>query len=241
MASRDEVYSKFGMTAEAAQLLETALGTALLGIKGLKRGWHLSPQPDEAWRALDRIEKSTLGTLLKEIQEHVTFEGDLPAFFFAALKTRNRLMHGFYEHHNFKIQTDEGRDEMLADLETMHTELFNAWQVADQISSATVATSIEQARDETFKQDERAQLLKVIREGVVASAIRAALLAGGVNPKALKIGVAHIRKHMPLEVTKDGDSGFRVEVVGPEGRIPLKMAIATWLSTEEAKLLLSKG
>ena len=79
--------------------------------------------------ALERVKKGTLGALLREIQVHITFKGDLPTFFFSALNTRNRLMH--YEHHSFKIQTDEGRDEMLADLETMHVELFHAWQVAE--------------------------------------------------------------------------------------------------------------
>jgi hypothetical protein len=135
MASRDDVYCKFGITAEAAQLLETSLGTLLLGVEGMQKGWHTLPQPEEAAAALERIEKSTLGTLLKELKQLVTFEGDLPAFFLSALKTRNRLMHGFYERHNVKIQTDEGRDTMLADLEAMHTELFNAWQVADAMSS----------------------------------------------------------------------------------------------------------
>lgn len=135
MASRDDVYSKFGITAEAAQLLETSLGTLLLSVQGLQEGWHALPQPEEATAALERIEKSTLGTLLTKLQELVTFEGNLPAFFRSALKTRNRLMHGFYERHNFKIQTDEGRDVMLADLEAMHTELFNAWRVADAMGS----------------------------------------------------------------------------------------------------------
>lgn len=135
MASRDEVYLKFGITAEAAQLLETSLGTLLLALEGLHKGWFMQPQPAEAWIALERVEKSTLGTLFKEVQQLVNFEGDLPAFFASALKTRNRLFHGFYERHNFKIQTDEGRDEMIADLEEMHTELFTAWQVADAMST----------------------------------------------------------------------------------------------------------
>lgn len=138
MASRDDVYLKFGVTAEAAQLLETSLGTLLLGVQGFQKGWHALPQPEEATAALERIEKSTLGALLTKLQELVTFEGDLPAFFRSALKTRNRLMHGFYERHNFKIQTDEGRDAMLADLEAMHTELFNAWRVADAMDSIIV-------------------------------------------------------------------------------------------------------
>jgi hypothetical protein len=139
MASRNDVYLKFGVAAEAAQLLETSLGTALVGVQGLQRGWHTLPKPEEARAALERVEKSTLGTLLKEIQALVTFEGDMPAFFLAALKTRNRLMHGFYERHNFKIQTDEGRDEMLADLEAMHNELLNAWQAADAIASVILS------------------------------------------------------------------------------------------------------
>jgi hypothetical protein len=131
MATREDVYAKFGIAAEAAQLLETALGTVLLGLQASKQGWHLSPKPEEAWAFLDRVEKSTLGSLLHGVRVHATFEGDLPDVFFAALKTRNRLMHGFYERHATNIQTDEGRDEMLADLEEMHTKLFNAWQLAE--------------------------------------------------------------------------------------------------------------
>jgi hypothetical protein len=148
MATRDEVYAKFGITAEAAQLLETSLGNALLPIQGLKKGWHLETQPDEAQEALDRIDAGTLGNLLGEIQKHVTFEGDLPTFFLSALKTRNRLMHGFYLRHDFKIQTDEGRDEMMVDLEAMHTELFNAWRVADAMDGILMNLMLEQLPEE---------------------------------------------------------------------------------------------
>lgn len=135
MASRDQVYHKFGITAEAAQLLETSLGTLLLGIQGLQQGWVAVPRPGEAAAALDRIEKRTLGALLKELEKLVTFEGDLPAFFLSALKTRNKLMHGFYERHNFKMLTEQGRDAMLTDLEEMHSELFRAWRVAEAMTN----------------------------------------------------------------------------------------------------------
>src|SRR5262245_45311986 len=101
MATRDEIYSKFGSTAEAAQLLETALGNAILLIETLNGDWHLSPKPEEAWALLDRVERSTLGSLLTEIQKHASFDGELPTLFRSALRTRNRLMHGFYERHNF--------------------------------------------------------------------------------------------------------------------------------------------
>ena len=38
MATREEVYAKFGLTAEAAQLFETELGTILLAREGEERG-----------------------------------------------------------------------------------------------------------------------------------------------------------------------------------------------------------
>jgi len=152
MATRDEVYRKFGITAEAAQLFETALGTALWAVQGLQNGWHLVPKPKQARAALDRVNESTLGTLLKRIQQYVELEGNLPAIFFSALKTRNRLMHEFYERHNFKIETDKGCDDIIADLEAMHNELFMAWQRADQIA-AILCSKVEndQSKNEATK------------------------------------------------------------------------------------------
>ena len=134
MASRDELYAKFGITAEAAQLFETALGTLLLGAEGLKKGWYEIPDPATGTETLARIENSTLGRLLKSTQGVVDFDDELIALFQDALTTRNRLMHGFYLRHDFSIQTDEGRDKMISDLEEMHTKLFNAWQLADGMS-----------------------------------------------------------------------------------------------------------
>ena len=136
MASRNDVNLKFGMAAEAAQSLETSLGTALLGLEGLRRGWPARPQPEEARAALERVEKSTLGTLLKSMQELVPFEDDrLASLFLSALKTRNKLMHGFYERYNSKIHTKKGRDMMIAHLDLMHRELFRASQMARAIAA----------------------------------------------------------------------------------------------------------
>ena len=59
--------------------------------------------------------------------------------FASALQTRNRLFHLFYESHNFKIQTDEGRDAMMADLEAIHVELFDAWQIAGKMTAMATA------------------------------------------------------------------------------------------------------
>lgn len=130
MTTREEIYAKFGVTAEAAQLFETELGTLILYVQGVSSGWHTVPDPESAQAALDRIERSTMGGLISALKRQVGIDVNLAERFASALQARNRLNHGFYERHNFKIETDEGRNEMFADLEELHTELFNAWQVA---------------------------------------------------------------------------------------------------------------
>lgn len=134
MATRDELYAKFGMTAEAAQLFETALGTLLLGAEGLKGEWAEKPDLQDATDKYAKINKSTLGQLLRSARTVVDLDEDLIDMFGDALDTRNKLMHGFYLRHNFAIQTDAGRDSMIEDLEETHTILYNAWQIADQLS-----------------------------------------------------------------------------------------------------------
>lgn len=135
MATRNELYAKFGITAEAAQLFETELGTLLLCARGLESGWHVVPDGASGRDLLRDIDRSTLGGLLTKLKRHVEIDDDLSARFASALAARNRLNHGFYERHNFKIQTDEGRDVMMADLEALHEELFTAWQLAGAMTS----------------------------------------------------------------------------------------------------------
>lgn len=135
MATRDDLYAKFGITAEAAQLFETELGTLLLCARGLESGWHVVPDVASGRDLLREIDRSTLGGLLTKLKRHVEIDDHLSARFASALAARNRLNHGFYERHNFKIQTDEGRDVMMADLEALHDELFTAWQLAGAMTS----------------------------------------------------------------------------------------------------------
>ena len=139
MATREDVYGKFGLAAEAGQLFETELGTLLLGAQGLRGGWHITPEPTAGRKLLDEIDRHTLGRLLGRVKTVVTFDESLEADFISALKARNRLNHGFFEKHNFGIQTDEGRDLMMDDIEEIHTELFNAWQAVSAMTMAIMA------------------------------------------------------------------------------------------------------
>ena len=136
MATRDELYAKFGVTAEAAQLFETELGTLILCVRGLEEGWHAEPDSDAAMRLLLDIDRKTLGGLLAKLRESFLFDEDLTDLFATALNCRNRLNHGFFERHNYAIATAEGRDAMVADLEKSHQRLFDAWQMAGRITTA---------------------------------------------------------------------------------------------------------
>lgn len=137
MATREELYAKFGIAAEAAQLFETELGTLLLAVSAIENGWHVAPDPINAQRALDQIEAHTLGRLLGVLKCKVDFDEHLAGKFASALEARNRLIHGFYERHSFKMQTDEGRDVMMADLDELHEELIQAWRFASGLTEAT--------------------------------------------------------------------------------------------------------
>ncbi len=138
MATRDDLYAKFGITAEAAQLFETGLGTLLLCARGLECGWHAVPDGESTSDVLREIDRSTLGGLLSKLRRYVQFDDNLSTRFASALSARNRLNHGFYERHNFEIQTDDGRDKMIADLQALHDELFAAWQIAIAMTSIAV-------------------------------------------------------------------------------------------------------
>jgi len=148
MATREDVYCKFGLAAEAGQLFEAELGTLLLGARALKDGWHITPDLKAGRKLLDEIDRHTLGRLLGRVKTMVEFDESMDAGFVSALKSRNRLIHGFFELHNFQIQTDEGRDSMMIDLEALHTELFDAWQAASAMTSALTKVLIEQQKND---------------------------------------------------------------------------------------------
>jgi hypothetical protein len=71
MTSLDDVYLKFEETAEAAQLLETELGNILLLIEGSEKGLLEKKDKELARTILKKIERSTLGRLLKSVEKKI--------------------------------------------------------------------------------------------------------------------------------------------------------------------------
>jgi len=136
MPSLDDVYRQFGETAEASQLLEVELGNIALMHKLLKKNLILEKNTDLATSIFDKINKSTLGQLLKQVGKSTDHIDELYSKLENALKVRNRLTHSFYREHNFRRNTEDGRLIMLDDLVNMHDILIEAYSVTDRPKGA---------------------------------------------------------------------------------------------------------
>jgi hypothetical protein len=128
MPTLDEVYCKFGFTAEAAQLLETELCTILLLHRCVDAGLLESPDPERAWAIFESVNRHTLGQLLKSLNNHTQSLDTLTDLLTAALRERNRLSHSFYREHNLRRNSEEWRAIMLQDLERIHSALLDAYK-----------------------------------------------------------------------------------------------------------------
>ena len=151
MATLDDVYRKYGEVSEASQLLEVEIGNLVLEARLTDFDLEAIGAGSDARAILDRINKGTLGALLLDATKAL---GGLDAadLFADALAERNRLTHAFFRHHNFRRNTAEGRDVMLADLESIHATVLAAYKAALAISGIDL-DSFEQHGDITTHVD----------------------------------------------------------------------------------------
>ena len=75
MPTLDEVYRKFGKVSEAAQLLETELGTMLLSVQATEHDLFASDKGELATEILEKINKSTFGELIRKLAKAARFSG----------------------------------------------------------------------------------------------------------------------------------------------------------------------
>lgn len=134
MPTLDDVYRKFGETAEAAQLLETELGNILMTARCIDEGLLEKKNPTRAADILDSVSRHTLGQLLKNLNNRTQSLDALDALLVKARDERNRLSHSFYREHNFRRNSDEGRALMLEDLGTIHSALLHAYKAVLALS-----------------------------------------------------------------------------------------------------------
>jgi hypothetical protein len=128
MPTLDDVYRKFGETAEAAQLLETELGNVLLSFGAFEEDLLTRMNPSRTAELVCEIDASTLGKLLNRLRVKTGLPDELEPLLSEALERRNRLSHSFYRRHNFRRNSDQGRDVMLKDLECIHESIIKAYK-----------------------------------------------------------------------------------------------------------------
>ena len=123
----DDVYRKFGEASEAAQLLETELGTLLLWEQAIGEGL-LGEDGMRATEIMRGTNRQTLGTLIKDAKDKSRQVEEIAALLERALRERNRLSHSFYRRHNFRRNSGEGRAVMMQDLERVHEAILEAYK-----------------------------------------------------------------------------------------------------------------
>ncbi|MFX0138715.1 MAG: hypothetical protein ACFFDN_34055 [Candidatus Hodarchaeota archaeon] len=138
MATKAELYKKFGETAEATQLLETQLDNLLLILRGCEEELFFKNKVELARNIVSRINKRTLGQLLNQFGSRIESPDKFETLFSNALCERNRLIHSFFQDHNLAINSNEGRDRMIQDLEIIHETLLEAYKVVLAISGIDI-------------------------------------------------------------------------------------------------------
>lgn len=134
MPTLDQVYWKFGYAAEAAQLLEVELGNMLIGHGVIDDNLVNQSNPTRAAELVREINKQTVGQAIHKLKTKNQSVANLQDVLANALDERNRLFHSFYRQHNFRRNSDEGRQRMLDDLECIHKTIFDAYKAVMLLS-----------------------------------------------------------------------------------------------------------
>ena len=134
MPSLEDVYLKYGFASEAAQLLETQLGTILFKSGAVAQNLFEKQDQDAVTTLYRSINRKTLGQLLKGMKNTSESVEHLEGLLSRALKERNRLAHSFYRQHNFRRNSDDGCQLMLNDLDQIHEVLLEAYKAVMRLS-----------------------------------------------------------------------------------------------------------
>lgn len=110
MPTLDEVYRRFGEASEAAQLLESDLGTLFLEHECIDAGLLEHSDPERATAIYAQVDRQTLGQLIQSLRPIDESIAGLEQVLAAAPASRNRLAHSFYLQHNLRRNSDYGRD-----------------------------------------------------------------------------------------------------------------------------------
>lgn len=134
MATRERVYEAAGRALEAANLLETELGTLLLILDALETGSHVNPDRDAYLRLRDAIDRKTLGQSLAAVRKRLKIDGDIDRVFNDALEARNKIAHRFFPGHGLRIIDTNGCATMLKEATELRHTLWDGYTAAQRLT-----------------------------------------------------------------------------------------------------------
>ena len=125
------VFACFGSAAQHAQMLEQAFVRFL----------HLYNQFSGRSLTLEKLNKQTLGSLIKELEKHVTLNDPRPPeLLSAALESRNFLMHHFFLERDLQLADEPGRFALLSELLAIEGLLNNGRVLVNAMRIAVCRT-----------------------------------------------------------------------------------------------------
>jgi len=132
-----EVYAHFGLAIYLAQVLEYALGFALVYLELIpqqeKRKFTREQWIKEYDSFIDRHFEKTLGRMLQNLKSVTSISKDLELLLCEALTKRNCLAHDYFRNHAIDFMNEEGRNRMIQELQeaqSLFKEADNALEVA---------------------------------------------------------------------------------------------------------------
>jgi hypothetical protein len=136
---------ELGKALEKAQLLETAMGNALLAFDALETGSFLKPDADAYLRLRDAIDHQTLGRSLKKMQRWLNVPEDPESFFSRALEARNFLVHHLIRHYGVDLLNQSKHPEIVAHITRLERDMDTAYAIAERVTTLLMA-AIEDLR-----------------------------------------------------------------------------------------------
>jgi hypothetical protein len=145
MPTKDEIYRKFGEVSEAGQLLETELGNLLLEHNIVVEDLNKQRDPERATVIYKDVTKSTMGQLLRKLGQSGDSLKCSESLLDEALENRNRLVHHFFRQHNFRLNTEVGREIMLDDLQIIHNTIIDAYKNVLLVSGIDLENIVDES------------------------------------------------------------------------------------------------
>ncbi|MEN7429287.1 hypothetical protein VA599_00930 [Chromobacterium sp. TRC.1.1.SA] len=133
-----DVYAHFGLAMHLAQCLEQSIFIHLMFFDFFPRNIKFFKSQDHWAQEFDKYESQELGKSMGRLIQKMKDAGQptnaIKDLLPTALKQRNRLAHTYFSEHAIKFMSEEGRDEMISELESIQSQLSSAMKMIDSIT-----------------------------------------------------------------------------------------------------------